>query len=79
MVADATGLSKSAVQNGMRALLRRHLVRVQRESVTAVPEYRIALPWNRKVKLLLVSQGRQRIHARGAQCRKVARKERDHC
>ena len=48
MVADATGLSKSAVQNGMRCLLRRHLVRVQRASVTAIPEYRILRPWNRK-------------------------------
>jgi hypothetical protein len=47
MVADATGLSKSAVQNGMRCLLRRHLVRVQRESATAIPEYRIQRPWNR--------------------------------
>src|SRR3984893_13264533 len=48
MVADATGLSKSAVQNGMRCLLRRHLVRVHRASVTAIPEYRILRPWNRK-------------------------------
>jgi hypothetical protein len=48
MVADATGLSKSAVQNGMRCLLRRRLVRVQRASVTAIPEYRILRPWNRK-------------------------------
>jgi DNA-binding GntR family transcriptional regulator len=47
MVADATGLSKSAVQNGMRCLVRRHLVRVQRASATAIPEYRIARPWNR--------------------------------
>ena len=43
------GLSKSAVQNGMRCLLRRHLVRVQRESATAIPEYRVLRPWNRKV------------------------------
>ena len=45
MVADSTGLSKSAVQSGMRILLRRHLVRVHRESVTAIPEYRILRPW----------------------------------
>jgi hypothetical protein len=49
MMADATGLSKSAVQNGMRCLLRRHLVRVQRASVTAIPEYRVLRPWNRKL------------------------------
>jgi hypothetical protein len=35
------------VQNGMRCLLRRHLVRVQRASVTAIPEYRVLRPWNR--------------------------------
>jgi DNA-binding GntR family transcriptional regulator len=47
MIADATGLSKSAVQGGMRCLLRRHLVRVQRESATAIPEYQIARPWRK--------------------------------
>lgn len=47
MMADATGLSKSAVQNGMRCLLRRRLVRVQRASMTAIPEYRILRPWVR--------------------------------
>ncbi|HYL72904.1 MAG TPA: hypothetical protein VEU96_01810 [Bryobacteraceae bacterium] len=47
MVADATGLSKSAVQSGMRCLLRRHLVHVRRENVTAIPEYQIARPWRR--------------------------------
>jgi len=45
MIADATGLSKSAVQNGMRLLTRRRLVSVQRASATAVPEYRVARPW----------------------------------
>jgi DNA-binding GntR family transcriptional regulator len=47
MVADATGLSKSAVQSGMRCLLRRHLVQVRRQSSTAIPEYQIARPWRR--------------------------------
>ena len=45
MIAGATGLSKSAVQSGMRNLVRRHLVRAHRESATAVPEYRILRPW----------------------------------
>jgi DNA-binding GntR family transcriptional regulator len=45
MIADATGLSKSAVQIGMRNLIRRRLVQVQRQSATAIPEYRIARPW----------------------------------
>jgi len=44
-IADATGLSKSAVQIGMRRLLRRDLVRIHRDSATAVPEYRIVRPW----------------------------------
>lgn len=47
MIADATGLSKSAVQSGMRCLLRRHLVRAHRDSVTAIPEYQIARPWRK--------------------------------
>jgi hypothetical protein len=45
MVASATGLSKSAVQAGMRRLLRRRLVSVHRESATATPEYRVLRPW----------------------------------
>lgn len=45
MMASATGLSKSAVQAGMRRLVRRRLVSVHRESVTATPEYRVLRPW----------------------------------
>jgi DNA-binding GntR family transcriptional regulator len=45
MMASATGLSKSAVQSGMRRLVRRRLVSVQRESATATPEYRIVRHW----------------------------------
>ena len=44
-IADSTGLSKSAVQSGMRNLVRRRLVSVHRASATAVPEYRVARPW----------------------------------
>ena len=46
-VADATGLSKSAVQGAMRTLLRRRLIRVARESSTAVPNYTVLRPWRR--------------------------------
>jgi hypothetical protein len=46
-MADATGLSKSAVQAALRSLLRRRLVRVTRETVTAVPEYTVLRPWRR--------------------------------
>ena len=51
MVASATGLSKSAAQAGMRRLVRRRLVSVQRESATATPEYRILRPWLGKAKV----------------------------
>jgi len=44
-IAGATGLSKSAVQGGMRILTRRRLVSVHRDSATAIPEYRVARPW----------------------------------
>ena len=36
-IAIATGLSKSAVQSAVRVLLRRRLLRSQRDSITAVP------------------------------------------
>jgi hypothetical protein len=45
MIAGATGLSKSAVQAGMRRLVRRRLVSAHRESPTATPEYRVLRPW----------------------------------
>ena len=44
-VADSTGLSKSAVQHAMRTLARRRLIRVVRESSTAVPNYTVLRPW----------------------------------
>jgi hypothetical protein len=40
-MADATGLSKSAVQASVRTLTRRRLIRATRESRTAVPEYAV--------------------------------------
>jgi len=46
-VADATGLSKSAVQGAMRTLSRRRLIRTGRESATAVPHYTILKPWRK--------------------------------
>lgn len=47
MIAEATGLSKSAVQKGIRCLVGRKLVRVQKESATAMPEYRVVRAWRR--------------------------------
>jgi hypothetical protein len=46
-VAERTGLSKSAVQSGMRILLRRQLIRAHHASRTAVPEYAIGRHWAR--------------------------------
>ena len=46
-MAEATGLSKSAVQKGVRWLLFRKLIRSSRKSATATPEYRVLRPWRR--------------------------------
>jgi hypothetical protein len=47
MMAAATGLSKSAVQKGIRCLVGRQLVRSRKEAATAIPEYRVLRPWRR--------------------------------
>ncbi|MDP8982349.1 MAG: helix-turn-helix domain-containing protein [Acidobacteriota bacterium] len=47
MMAESTGLSKSAVQKGIRCLVGRKLLRTQKESPTAIPEYRVVRPWRR--------------------------------
>jgi hypothetical protein len=44
---SATGLSKSAVQSAVRTLVRRRLLRVAREGVTAVPNYTVLRPWRK--------------------------------
>ena len=47
-IADATGLSKSAVQAGLRNLTRRKLVRSERETITATPLHFVMRSWIRK-------------------------------
>jgi hypothetical protein len=47
-IAVDTGLSKSAVQRGLRTLTRRRLVRVEKASRTAVPAYTVMRPWLRR-------------------------------
>jgi DNA-binding MarR family transcriptional regulator len=47
MIADDTGLSKSAVQASVRHLLRRRLLRSERSSTTAIPVYSLLRPWRR--------------------------------
>ena len=44
-IADASGLSKSAVQDAIATLERRKLVRVQRKSPTATPGYTLVCHW----------------------------------
>lgn len=46
-MAQATGLSKSAVQAAIRTLARRRLIRATRESSTAVPCYAVLRPWRK--------------------------------
>jgi DNA-binding GntR family transcriptional regulator len=47
-LAGDTGLSKSAVQAGLRTLVRRRLVRAAKASRTAVPSYTVLRPWVRR-------------------------------
>ena len=47
-LAAETGLSKSAVQAGLRRLVRRRLLRVEKASRTAVPSYTVLRPWARR-------------------------------
>jgi hypothetical protein len=47
MAAD-TGLSKSAVQRGVRTLVRRRLIRIDKTARTAVPAYAVLRPWARR-------------------------------
>jgi len=47
-LAEETGLSKSAVQAGMRNLVRRRLGVATHASKTAVAELRVLRPWKRK-------------------------------
>ena len=46
-IAEGTGLSKRGVQDAIGHLERRKLLRVTRESITAVPEYAVLRPWVR--------------------------------
>jgi len=46
-LADATGLSKSAVQTAVKVLARRRLIEARRAVRTATPEYVVHRPWLR--------------------------------
>lgn len=47
MLAEATGLSKSAVQTALELLRRRELIETTSEHVTAVPVHRVLRHWRR--------------------------------
>lgn len=47
-LSEATGLSKSAVQNAIRVLKRRGLIRVFKTRPTAIPEYELVRHWVRR-------------------------------
>jgi hypothetical protein len=46
-LADATGLSKSAVQTALENLRRRELVETKREHATATPRHRVLRHWRK--------------------------------
>ncbi len=46
-IATGTGLSKRAVQEGIRRLAKRRLLSIQRDSITAIPVYTVRRPWVR--------------------------------
>jgi hypothetical protein len=48
IVAEATGLSKSAVQTGIDLLRRRELIETTSDHATAVPKHRVLRPWRRR-------------------------------
>jgi DNA-binding MarR family transcriptional regulator len=47
-IAEATGLSKSAVQSAVRNLARRKLIQSSKSTVTSTPEYSVDRPWRRR-------------------------------
>jgi hypothetical protein len=47
-LAEATGLSKSAVQTALEVLRRRELIKSTSDHATAVPEHRVLRHWRQK-------------------------------
>jgi DNA-binding MarR family transcriptional regulator len=45
MLAEATGLSKSAVQTALELLRRRELIESSSDSATAIPQHRVRRHW----------------------------------
>ena len=51
MIADETGLSKSAVQSAIVALKRNELIATRRASATAMPRHRVLRHWRAASRL----------------------------
>jgi hypothetical protein len=51
-VAESVGISKSSAQAAIRWLLRRKLLSVERENVTATPCYTVRSPWRDSARRL---------------------------
>ena len=49
-LAEATGLSRRGVQDAVARLAARRLIAVERDSITAVPRYRVERPWARRME-----------------------------
>jgi hypothetical protein len=47
-IAEATGLSKSAVQTALELLRRRQLISSMSDHATAAPHHRVLRPWRRR-------------------------------
>jgi DNA-binding MarR family transcriptional regulator len=47
MLAEVTGLSKSAAQTALERLRRRQLIKTSSEYATATPQHAVARPWRR--------------------------------
>ena len=45
-ISEGTGLSKRGVQEAINRLVKRELISVERESITAVPRYSVHRPWS---------------------------------
>ena len=69
IIADETGLSKSAVQTAMIALCRNELIASTRAHATAVPELTVLRHWRQTPAAVLQRLGR----ARGDEKRKASR------
>jgi hypothetical protein len=46
-IPELTGLSKRSVQSALVWLMKRKLIGVQRQSITAIPIYTVLRPWRR--------------------------------